>query len=76
MELVLEETSPLHSLSDLKLLDEDDFVSVTDAGDLVRGRLRLNAAGRLTGVEGLQFRRLTLMTKYSSSVRWMVTLIT
>jgi len=61
VELVLDAASPLHSLSDLKLLDEAAFVSVSDAGDLVRGRLRLDAAGRLTGVEGLAVRRLTLM---------------
>lgn len=60
VELVLEADSPLHSLSDLKLVDGDDFVSVSDAGDLVRGRLRLDAAGRLRGVEGLRWRRLTL----------------
>lgn len=61
VQLVLEEDSPLHSLSDFKLVDEDDFVSVTDAGDLVRGRLRLDGAGRLEGVESLRYRRLTLM---------------
>lgn len=61
IELVLEATSPLHSLSDLKLLDDAAFVSVSDAGDLVRGRLRLDRAGRLAGVEGLAVRRLTLM---------------
>jgi hypothetical protein len=61
VEWVLAEDSPLHSLSDLKLLDSTAFVSVSDAGDLVRGRLRLDATGRLVGVEGLQFRRLTLM---------------
>jgi len=61
VELVLEDGSPLHSLSDLKLLDARAFVSVSDAGDLVRGRLRLDAAGRLTGVEALGVRRLTLM---------------
>lgn len=60
VQLVLEADSPLHSLSDLKLIDEDDFVSVTDAGDLVRGRLRLDRAGRLTGVDALRWRRLTL----------------
>lgn len=61
IELVLEDASPLHSLSDLKLLDGEDFVSVSDAGDLVRGRLRLDSAGRLTGLEALGFRRLTLL---------------
>jgi len=60
VELVLDTDSPLHSLSDLKMLDEDDFVSVTDAGDLVRGRLRLDRRGRLEGVEALRWRRLTL----------------
>lgn len=60
LELVLDEASPLHSLSDLKLLDAAEFISVSDAGDLVRGRLRLDAAGRLVGLEGLAYRRLTL----------------
>jgi hypothetical protein len=59
-QLVLEADSPLHSLSDLKLIDGDDFVSVSDAGDLVRGRLRLDRGGRLKGVEALRWRRLTL----------------
>lgn len=62
IQIVLDETSPLHSLSDLKLTGEDGFVSVTDAGDLVRGQLILNTRGRLTGVAGLQYRRLTLRT--------------
>lgn len=60
VELMLTPDSPLHSLSDLKLVDEDDFVSVSDAGDLVRGRLRFDQGGRLAGVEALRFRRLTL----------------
>ncbi|MBI2262479.1 MAG: esterase-like activity of phytase family protein [Caulobacterales bacterium] len=60
VELVLDPGSPLHSLSDLKLVDEHDFVSVSDAGDLVRGRLRLDAAGRLAGMDSLRWRRLTL----------------
>lgn len=60
VELLLAEGSPLHSLSDLKLLDATAFISVTDAGDLVRGRLRLDPRGRLLGVEGLELRRLTL----------------
>ena len=60
VEVVLAPDSPLHSLSDLKLTGGNGFVSVTDAGDLVRGSLRLNAAGRLTGVDRLRYRRLTL----------------
>ena len=61
VELVLDPDSPMHSLSDLKLVDPDEFVSVTDAGDLVRGRVRLDAEGRLEGVDSLRWRRLTLM---------------
>lgn len=61
VEVVLDKTSPLHSLSDLKLIGEDGFVSVTDAGDLVRGQLVLDGRGDLAGVEGLAFRRLTLL---------------
>lgn len=60
IEIVLAPDSPLHSLSDLKLTGEGGFISVTDAGDLVRGSLRLDAAGRLSGVDGLRYRRLTL----------------
>jgi len=60
IELVLDPASPLHSLSDLKLIDDDGFISVSDAGDLVRGRLVLDRRGRLVGVEALRHRRLTL----------------
>jgi hypothetical protein len=60
IEIVLAPDSPLHSLSDLKLTSEHGFISVTDAGDLVRGSLRLDTAGRLTGVAALRYRRLTL----------------
>ena len=60
VELVLEAGSPLHSLSDLKLTGENGFVSVSDAGDLVRGHLVLNRSGRLVGVTGLAWRRLTM----------------
>lgn len=60
VEIVLDTDSPLHSLSDLKLIGEDGFVAVTDAGDLVRGRLRLDRSGRLTGVDDLRLHRLTL----------------
>lgn len=62
VEIVLDEASPLHSLSDFKLTGGDGFVSVTDAGDLVRGRLVLDARGHLTGVADLRWRRLTLTT--------------
>lgn len=61
VELVAPAGSPLHSLSDLKLTDRDGgFVSVSDVGDLVRGRIILDADGRLTGLDALSTRRLTL----------------
>lgn len=59
VELVLEAGSPLHSLSDLKLRDDLGFVSVSDAGDLVQGRLVLDRAGALSGLAALRVRRLT-----------------
>lgn len=59
VELVLDPDSPLHSLSDLKLLDATEFVSVSDAGDLLRGRLVLARDGSLSGLAALRFRRLT-----------------
>lgn len=61
IELVADHASPLHSLSDFKLT-KDGFISVSDAGDLVRGRIRFGHDGRLVGLDGLAFRRLTLMT--------------
>jgi len=59
LELVAGAESPLHGLSDLKLVDATDFVSVTDAGDLVRGRLVLEPDGSLSGLAALRIRRLT-----------------
>jgi hypothetical protein len=59
VELVAGADSPLHGLSDLKLLDATEFVSITDAGDLVRGRLVLGPDGSLSGLEALRVRRLT-----------------
>jgi hypothetical protein len=60
VQLVAAPTSPLHGLSDLKLTGDGGFVAVSDAGDLVRGRLRLDEAGRLSGLDALRTRRLTL----------------
>jgi len=51
--------SPIHSLSDLKLTGEDEIVSVSDVGDLVRARLRLDGRGRLAGLDEIVSRRLT-----------------
>lgn len=60
IELAPDPSSPLHGLSDLKLIDDGGFISVSDAGDLVRGRLVLDRSGRLIGVEALRHRRLSL----------------
>jgi hypothetical protein len=60
MEIVAGLGSPLHGLSDLKLTGDGGFVAVSDAGDLVRGVLRLDPQGRLVGVDRLASRRLTL----------------
>ena len=60
VEIVADAASPLHSLSDLKLTGDGGLVTVSDTGDLVRARLRLDRAGRLVGLDGFQTRRLTL----------------
>lgn len=61
VELLADAGSPLHSLSDLKLTDRDGgFVSVTDVGDLVRGRIRLDERGHLAGIDHLSTRHLSL----------------
>lgn len=49
----------LHGLSDIKFIEADSFYAVSDEGLLVRGRVRLDTAGRLIGVEGVQVRPLT-----------------
>ena len=48
----------LHGLSDIKFEDAERFFAVTDEGLLVRGRVELDAAGRLVGVGGVQVRPL------------------
>lgn len=58
LELVASADSPLHSLSDLKLIDGSTFLSVSDNGLLVRGRLHLDRAGRLSQVGELTVRPL------------------
>jgi hypothetical protein len=60
IEIVATPTSPLHSLSDLKLTGDGGVVTVSDTGDLVRADLRLDAAGRLVGLDRFRSRRLTL----------------
>lgn len=44
------DTSRFHGLSDLELLPDGRFISVSDEGDLVKGRLVLDAQKRLTGL--------------------------
>lgn len=60
LQLLAAPTSPLHSLSDLKLTGDGGFVTVSDAGDLVRGDIRLDASGRLIGLDHFRSRRLSL----------------
>lgn len=60
VQLLTPTVSPLRSLSDLKLIGEDGFITVSDAGDLVRGQIRLDAEGRLVGLEQLRSHRLSL----------------
>lgn len=61
VQLLTPTVSPLRSLSDLKVLGDSEFVAVSDAGDLVRGSLRLDADGHLSGLDQLRSHRLTLM---------------
>ena len=44
------DTSRLHGLSDLDVQSDGRVTMVSDDGDLVKGRIVLDAAGRLTGV--------------------------
>lgn len=59
VQLIAAPVSTLHGLSDLTLTGDGGFLAVSDSGDLVRGRLTLDAAGRLTGLDDLRVRRLT-----------------
>ena len=56
---VISPGTPLHGLSDLKIVD-GDLISVSDSGDLARARLRFDRRGRLTGLDQPRVRRLTL----------------
>lgn len=58
LQIVTPRGDRLHGLSDLKLAGSD-LVAVTDAGDLVRGRLALDRRGRLAGLSDLRLRGLT-----------------
>jgi hypothetical protein len=50
LELTSPDTSRLHGLSDLKVWPDGRLLAVSDAGDVVEGRIVLDAEGRLTGV--------------------------
>lgn len=52
-------TPQFGGLSGLDVDADGAFVAVTDAGDLIQGRLRLGRDGRLEGIEGATIRRLT-----------------
>jgi hypothetical protein len=53
------DTSRLHGLSDLDVQPDGRLVAVSDEGDLVRGRLLLDAKGRPTGLADVTVRPLT-----------------
>ncbi|MNE04472.1 hypothetical protein D3C80_970060 [compost metagenome] len=59
VQLIAAPVSTLHGLSDLTLTGDGGFLAVSDGGDLVRGRLALDAGGRLAGLDDLRVRRLT-----------------
>jgi len=59
LQLTSPDTSRLHGISDLEVLADGRFVAVTDEGDLVKGRLVLDAAGRPTGFSGVTLAPLT-----------------
>ena len=48
--LTSSDTSRLHGLSDLHVRPDGRLIVVSDEGDLVKGRIVLDAAGRLTGL--------------------------
>lgn len=60
LEIVAGPTSPLHSLSDVKLTGDGGFVAVSDVGDLIQAELKLDETGRLIGLDRIRTRRLTL----------------
>jgi len=59
LQLASPDTSRLHGISDLEVLADGRLIAVTDEGDLVRGRLLLDAAGRPTGLAGVTLAPLT-----------------
>jgi hypothetical protein len=59
LKLTSAQTSRLHGLSDLDVLPHGRLISVGDEGDLLKAKLVLDAAGRLTGVSDARLTALT-----------------
>lgn len=57
--LTSRDTARLHGLSDLEVSPDGRFVAVGDEGDLVKGRIVLDARGRLTGLDAVTLAPLT-----------------
>jgi hypothetical protein len=57
--LTASDSSRLHGLSDLRALDDGRILVVSDEGDLFEARLRLDAAGRLAGLDRTRITPLT-----------------
>jgi hypothetical protein len=53
------DSARLHGLSDLEVSPDLKFIAVSDDGDLVRGRITLDDAGRLSGVADVTLRPLS-----------------
>ncbi|AWM76794.1 esterase-like activity of phytase family protein [Phenylobacterium parvum] len=49
--LTASDSNRLHGLSDIRALPDNRILGVTDEGDLFEARLRLDASGRLAGVD-------------------------
>jgi hypothetical protein len=57
--LTSDQTTRLHGLSDLEVSADGSLVAISDEGDLVRGRVVLDARGTLTGVDAVRVSKLT-----------------
>jgi hypothetical protein len=53
------DTARLHGLSDIEVRPDGRFLAVSDEGDLVKGRIVLDRAGRLAGLADVTLRPLT-----------------
>ncbi len=59
LNLTSPQTSRLHGLSDLDVQPDGSLISVSDEGDLLKAKVVLNAAGRLTGLSDAKLTALT-----------------